>query len=448
MMNCNEFKDNLTAMFDKQANAEMIKVMHEHIDRCAACEGEYNQAKQVLAGLKPSISFNFTGSGLKQNIINQIKKEENEMKTIQNKKSGFKKWHKQVMAVAASIVFVVAVFMLSDRSPFVSTAQAAENIMTKSINAMASLRSMFISMDVRSLKKENFDLIGTQYDFIEYKFWKQFSGNKPWRIEKPGRIVVFDGERQFLYIPELAYAITASEKAGFVEWMKIFLDPKTILEHEIAFSDKNDAKYSIEKTDDETILTVHANALGDFHNNYLKNSSVLESDNTRIYTFDKKTSLLKSFELFVNADGRSVKVIEIKNIAYNIPISGSTFTIELPQGLKWQEMENPGYNRAFTKITSKQAAKKFFTALEKEDFAAIKPVWSALQISDQDKVEEIKNMFGGLELFSLGEAFKSGLYPGEFVPYKIKLKSGEIEEHNLALRNDNPNKTWIVDGGL
>jgi hypothetical protein len=28
------------------------------------------------------------------------------------------------------------------------------------------------------------------------------------------------------------------------------------------------------------------------------------------------------------------------------------------------------------------------------------------------------------------------------------LKSGDIKEHNLALRNDNPAKTWEIDGGL
>ncbi len=303
-------------------------------------------------------------------------------------------------------------------------------------------------MDVRSLPKEPFDLVGTEYGFIEYKFWKQFSGKKPWRIEKPGRIVVFDGEKQYLYIPNIGIAYTAPENIAFVDWMKIFLDPKTILENEIAFAKDHDAKYSIDKTEDETILTVHANALGDFHNNYLKNASVLESDNTRIYTFEKSTSLLKSFELFINDDGKSVKVIGIKNIAYNIPIEGSTFSIALPPGVKWQEMTEPGYIKTFTKITSKQAAKKFFTALSKEDFDAVKPVWDVLQVTDSKKREMIEDEFGGLKLISLGESFKSGLYPGEFVPYKIKLKSGEIRESNLALRNDNPTKTWTVDGGI
>lgn len=63
-------------------------------------------------------------------------------------------------------------------------------------------------------------------------------------------------------------------------------------------------------------------------------------------------------------------------------------------------------------------------------------------------MEKLKNIYGGLELISLGEPFKSGLFPGEFVPYKIRLKSGEIKEFNLALRNDNPTKTWKIDGGI
>ena len=370
------------------------------------------------------------------------------METHNKNKFSLKKWHKRTMAVAASILFFVAVFMLSERTPFVSTAQAAENIMLRSITAMDALRSMYISMDVRSQERENFDAIGEEFDFIEYKFWKQFSGEQPWRIEKPGRIVVWDGEKQFLYMPDISYALTAGQEAGFVEWMRLFFEPKTILKSEVAFSKKHNAKYKIDKTADEIILSVSADALGDFHNNYLKNSSILTSDNSRVYTFDKVTMLLKTFELFVNSDGRSTRVIKIKNIAYNIPIDASTFSISLPQGVEWRALTDPGYIKAFTKISSKQAAKKFFTALSKEDYDFIKPVWDALQITDKEKLEELKSIYGGLEVISIGEPFKSGLYPGEFVPYKIRLNSGEVEEHNLALRNDNPTKTWEIDGGL
>jgi hypothetical protein len=64
------------------------------------------------------------------------------------------------------------------------------------------------------------------------------------------------------------------------------------------------------------------------------------------------------------------------------------------------------------------------------------------------KVKEEKDFFGGLTVINIGEPFKSGLYPGEFVPYEIKFKNGEVKKMNLAVRNDNPNKVWIVDGGF
>jgi len=158
--------------------------------------------------------------------------------------------------------------------------------------------------------------------------------------------------------------------------------------------------------------------------------------------------LLKTFELFIDSNGKSTKVIRINNIAYNIPIESNIFTINLPQGVEWRQLSNPGYVKAFTKITSKKAAKKFFVALQNQDWEVIIPIWDALQISDKDKLEELKSIYGKLEIISIGEPYKSGLYPGEFVPYKVKLKSGEITEFNLALRNDNPTKTWEIDGGL
>jgi len=447
-MNCKEFNNNLAELFDKNINSVLAAQMQEHMKNCSDCASKYKEAKAIVAGMQPVIPFTSSGSGLKQKILNQIKKEELKMETVQKEKFRLKTWQKRAMTVAASIVFIVAVFMLSNHNPLVNTAKAAESIMTRSITALESLRSMFITMEVRSDANENFDYISTQSDFIEYKIWKQFTGNEPWRMEKPGRIVLFDGEKQYLYIPEASIAYTASKNAGLVEWMKIFLDPKKIMEYELEFSQQHRAKYATEETSDEIILTVNADALGDFHNNYLKNASVPESDNTRIYTFDKTTSLLKSFKLFVNTEGKSVKVIGIKNIAYNIPILATMFTIQLPNGLAWQELTNQEYVKAFTGISAKKAARKFFKALSDEDYKTITPVWDELRIEDKSKMEQLKSFYGGLEMISIGEPFKSGLYPGEFVPYKVKLRSGKVLESNLAIRNDNPSKTWEVDGGI
>jgi hypothetical protein len=60
----------------------------------------------------------------------------------------------------------------------------------------------------------------------------------------------------------------------------------------------------------------------------------------------------------------------------------------------------------------------------------------------------MKKEYGGLTVISIGEPFKSGVYAGYFVPYTIRLRKGENKSYKLAVRNDNPERRWVVDGGI
>jgi len=68
-------------------------------------------------------------------------------------------------------------------------------------------------------------------------------------------------------------------------------------------------------------------------------------------------------------------------------------------------------------------------------------------------------------IVSLGEPFRTGAYPGVYVPYVLRIGgaageagdggagdggAGDVIEkrHNLALRNDNPQHRWVFDGGF
>ncbi len=62
--------------------------------------------------------------------------------------------------------------------------------------------------------------------------------------------------------------------------------------------------------------------------------------------------------------------------------------------------------------------------------------------------DEIKQDYGGIQVISVGEAFRSGMYAGWFVPYEIRMPGGRIKKHNLAVRNDNPQQRFILDGGF
>ena len=110
-----------------------------------------------------------------------------------------------------------------------------------------------------------------------------------------------------------------------------------------------------------------------------------------------------------------------------------------------QELNLAITNENFSNVTSKRAAEMIFAAIAKSDIDTDKEVWSQFNFFTKDAMV-IK--YGGLQVIKIGESFKSGKYPGEFIPYEIKLKDGTIKKWKLALRNDNPNKVWLVDGGL
>ena len=94
-------------------------------------------------------------------------------------------------------------------------------------------------------------------------------------------------------------------------------------------------------------------------------------------------------------------------------------------------------------MSPKEVAYAFFQAWADEDWEELLKFWPHSGVS-----EELKQHMGGLKITSIGEPFKSGLYPGWFVPYEIKFKNGGIKKMNLAVRNDNAAKRYIIDGGF
>jgi hypothetical protein len=51
----------------------------------------------------------------------------------------------------------------------------------------------------------------------------------------------------------------------------------------------------------------------------------------------------------------------------------------------------------------------------------------------------------GMEILVIGKPIKKEKYTGEILPCKLKLKDGEVINTNIAVRNDNELKIWILD---
>jgi outer membrane lipoprotein-sorting protein len=449
-MNCIEVNEKMADLFDNSISQELKDELFAHFRECPDCRKLYDEMSGVMTELQPRVTIN-ASRNLHTRILDQAIQTGNpyQARRIRILPMLSPTW-KKVTAIAALLAVLFILFPLFNHPGWVqNNANAANTLLGKSITALTDVKSVYMEFTVRTLENENFEYIDMNAGFVGHKLWKVFGNPSKWRIEKPGRTVVMDGKNQYLYISgPMGFALIGDADRGSVDWMKILLDPGKILQTEKDFAARNEAKYQVVEEGNDIILTVKAKAMGDFRNTYALNKTIPESNNRRVYTFDKSTNLLKSLEVYIEANNKEIGILQLTTIKYDETIADSKFVITLPANVKWVPFDRliNDKNAGLAGISSEEATKRFLEAWQKEDWKTVDLLMPGFMNSID--VEQVKHEYGGLKILSIGKFFKSGQYPGEFVPYEVRLKSGTIKKMNLALRRDNPGKKWWVDGGF
>ncbi len=447
-MDCEKCKLEIIELFDKNVTSDLEARILEHIEHCPECYNEYKSILDIIEILKPQ-QLPETPFLLKQNIMNQLKMEENEMTTKKSRIIRLSNRAKKLLSVAAVLALTMLALPIIDHNTnlFNRSVKAANNLIEKSIRAAQQVKSMVITLYVRTLEDDNFSLVGTDYKMVKHSIYKSFEYPEKWRVEKPGRIVVFDGENQYLHIIKAQEFMKASRSFNILEGFDILLEPDRIMMREQSTLNKYGSKLQMEEKDGLVYLTITSKAQGNFLNDYNRNSSIIESDNRREYVFDKETNLLKGLKVFIIDGKKETLILESESIEYNTSIDPLLYAVNIPTGVAFRDLTLIPESDIFKNISSKRAAELFFNGLANSDWDLVGQTYATFH-GKTERVEKLKDTLGGLKLVKLGEPFKSGLYAGEYVPYEIRLKSGKTIRHNLALRNDNPNKVWLVDGGF
>ena len=447
-MNCIEVKEKIADLFDDTVNPEIKDELFSHIRECNVCNKLYDDMSGIMNELQPRVTIH-AGRNLHARILDRTLQIKSPYQTRRGRILPMltPTW-KKVAAIAALLAVFFIFFPILNRPGWVkNNSLSANTILGNSMKALTDIKSVYMEFNVRTLEGDNFEYINVNEGFVEHKLWKVFGNPSKWRIEKPARTVVMDGSNQYMYCSQAGMALKANANAGFLGWMRILLDPENILFKEKENARQNGTKYQVEDKGNTIILTVKAEAMGVFTNSYMLNTSIPESNNRRVYTFDKSTNLLKSLEVYIDSAGKEIEVLELTTIKYNEPVNNANFTIRLPENVNWVSVKDVEKHTGISGITSEEVAKKFFTACHKEDWATVRQFvpgfLNFLQLQFIVKAE-----YGGLTIISIGKSFKSGQYPGEFVPYEIKKKNGSVKKWNLAIRNDNAEKKWVLDGGF
>ncbi len=447
-MKCVTANEKMADLLDETLSPTEKDEIMQHVGQCPECAQEFEAIRRIVAELTPKSEIH-ASDNLKLNVMNQINNTSQIPEQTKGRLIAFfsNRWVK-VAGIAAMLLIAFALITLFKPQLVTNQAYAAQSLIEKSVAALSDLKSMVMHFKVRGIPGDIFDAIETKSEFIDHQLWKVFSQPEKWRIEKPGLTVVMDGTKQHKYMEKAGIGYVGSPGAGFVDWMKIFLDPQKILQTEKDFAKAHKAEYKIENTTAETILTVKAKAIGDFKNSYLLNKSIPESNTRRVYHFDKTTNRLKSVEIYIEDNGNEKEVLNVSDIQYDTEIPDSTFVIKLPEGVNWVELKDlkPNKGNATLVKTADEVSKLWWESISKQDWAMVYKLDPSFEHSAN--IGSFKADYGGLKIIKLEKSFKSGLYPGYFVAYEIRLKSGETLTGKLAVRNDNPAKVWEIDGGF
>ena len=128
------------------------------------------------------------------------------------------RWGFGLGAAASAATVVVLIALLS--TPKIQA--AAAEVMTRGAQAVAKLSSVHLRGKLRTLPADNFGYVSSDCEFQAIELWKQWQPELKWRVEKPGRVAVMDGQSTVLYIKTANSGLKLpqpSKSAFDTEWL-------------------------------------------------------------------------------------------------------------------------------------------------------------------------------------------------------------------------------------
>ena len=368
-MNCPECKEQLTEYVEGLLDRAAAGRIEAHAAQCPECHGALDE----MRALAQRLSDDATTSGdaaLEAPVMDEILRRQSlALRRIRMRKrirliglgTG------GVSAAAAGLLMVLWLAWTPD-----NRVEAAE-ILAKSAQATANLRSIHIQLRMRTLPQDNFSMISLKHDLVPVTLWRQFGDKPKWRVEKPQRVAVMDGESTVMLVRS-KYGVKAPAHAGFdTNWVRNLGDVDRIIDRELrsALARSWDMKLTHDRAPDGSrriVVTVDAKApLGT--DDYLKNKFLGTADIRRVYSFDARTKRIKGLKAYVPTVDGDVLVYEITYIAYDPRIDPSIFRLKIPKDVIWHEKPRvlPD-NQKYEAMTSAEAARAFFEACAGEDW--------------------------------------------------------------------------------
>lgn len=422
-MNCNYFKEKVVDLFDKDIDMQAQAQLREHMANCHDCKAYYDDLRKTFNILQPLDTAN-----------------------IRKTKITHRLWR-----YAAAVAIFLFGFVIGWNHLFSTPAVADDAKLTflqQSIQSVQNVGSFQMEVYARTTQQENFATFDPTMPFvkIDIKLLRQ-NDFLFYRVEKAnGRTVVSDGRNQYMWIPNVLY-LKGSQESDFLEHFANLIFPERLLTiQKSAIKLSNENKMTQVESDSTIVLTVDG---------VEKNSDLRQlfetgkMDDCRLIvenTFTKNDGLLRFVKLWVIKDGKKILLLHIDNIRYNVMLNKGEIT-RLPTA-EWtditeQRATSSNRLKQLQNETPQQAAKRILNAIiaDKDSQAA-----EAL-IYYKSILPQLIHKLKGCKV-SAFETRKDSSYVGVYVFYTLTTPEGNREKRHIAIRNDNEQHIWIVDGGL
>lgn len=422
-MNCNDFKEKVVDLFDKDIDMQAQAQLREHMANCHDCKAYYDDLRKTFNILQPMDTAN-----------------------IRKTKITHRLWR-----YAAAVAIFLFGFGIGWNHLFSTPAVADDAKLTflqQSIQSVQNVGSFQMEVYARTTQQENFATFDPAMPFvkIDIKLLRQ-NDFLFYRVEKAnGRTVVSDGRNQYMWIPNVLY-LKGSQESDFLEHFANLIFPERLLTiQKSAIKLSNENKMTQVESDSTIVLTVDG---------VEKNSDLRQlfetgkMDDCRLIvenTFTKNDGLLRFVKLWVIKDGKKILLLHIDNIRYNVMLNKGEIT-RLPTA-EWtditeQRATSSNRLKQLQNETPQQAAKRILNAIiaDKDSQAA-----EAL-IYYKSILPQLIHKLKGCKV-SAFETRKDSSYVGVYVFYTLTTPEGNREKRHIAIRNDNEQHIWIVDGGL
>ena len=415
---------------------------------------EYNNNEQIIDMLTPKVEVK-PSSDLRERILQaaaqqsaQRSAQQAKSKTVVQPKRRMTYWLGAIGSMAA--VVAVAITMMVN-----TPAYAARKYFSNALLAVQDAKTMIMKLSVRTEADEPIDYINPEDDFIPATVKVIYNDPMLWCIEKQdGRTILYkgaDSTGDFVYqwIGGADGKIGWKQNPeGYVEGdLAIMLDPRLLLQAEKGIAKNSKAaKYDILDNGELVIVRVTTTAQGNYsQSNYMMNTSLAEANTVRVYSFAKSTGEFVQMRIDFVVDDKPITVIESQSIAYNAELTPADLSSKDLSTISFSQLDiAKSASSPLAGITADEAAKIILQAMKSWD----NEILGTAMAYYKDFMPKLESIYKGLEVKSIGKSFSSGLYPGKFVKCKVVLADGKKETLTLALRNDNKNKVWLLDGGL